>query len=253
MGGPERLKTTSSMEAILFSFLTFLSTLGGGLFAIKHRQQLHYITSFTAGVLLGVCFFDILPEAFRITASLRTGPTPMLVALVTGFLVFHILEKAILIHHSHEADYVEHKHPAVGVFGASGLSFHSFLDGVGIGVGFHVSARVGLLIAIAVIAHDFSDGLNTVALMLTHKNTTRKAVSLLLVDASTPMIGVGSAYLFHFPESWLVLYLGFFAGFLLYIGASDLLPEAHRTHSSWTMLGLTVLGAAFIFLVTRVV
>ncbi len=220
---------------------------------MKYRERLHYIASFTAGVLLGVCFFDILPEAFSISSSRSTGPTPMLVALVAGFLVFHILEKAILIHHSHEDEYAEHTHPAVGVFGAAGLAFHSFLDGVGIGVGFQVSASVGLFIAIAVIAHDFSDGLNTVALMFIHKNSRRKTLALLIIDASTPLAGVGSTFLFHIPESGLVLYLGFFAGFLLYIGASDLLPEAHRTHSSWTMIGLTVLGAAFIFLVTRVV
>jgi ZIP family zinc transporter len=241
------------LEAILFSVLSFFSTLAGGLFGIKQREQLHYIESFTAGVLLGVCFFDIVPEAFRITTSLAIGPTPMLVALVTGFIVFHILEKAILIHHSHEAEYADHKHPSVGLFGAFGLSFHSYLDGVGIGVGFHVSPAVGILIAIAVIAHDFSDGLNTVALMLAHKNTTRKTIFLLLLDAVTPVIGVASTYVFRFPESWLVLYLGFFAGFLLYIGASDLLPEAHSKHSSWSMLGLTVLGTVFIFLVTRAV
>lgn len=241
------------MEAILLSFITFLSTLAGGWFGIKHRERLHYIESFTVGVLLGVCFFDIVPEAFRITNSLGTGPTPMLVALVTGFLVFHVLEKAILIHHSHEAQYADHKHPSVGLFGAFGLAFHSFLDGIGIGVGFRVDPAVGLLIAIAVIAHDFSDGLNTVALMFTHKNTTRKTVSLLFVDASAPVIGVISTFIFQFPKSWLVLYLGFFAGFLLYIGASDLLPEAHSKHSSWPMLGLTALGVVFIFLVTRVV
>jgi ZIP family zinc transporter len=240
------------MEAILFSFLTFFSTLGGGWFGLQQRERLHYIASFTVGVLLGVCFFDILPEGFRIATSIGTEPTPMLVCLVTGFLVFHVLEKAILIHHSHEEQYADHKHPSVGLFGAFGLAFHSYLDGVGIGVGFHVSPRVGLSIAIAVIAHDFSDGLNTVTLMLTHKNTTRKTIALLLIDASTPVVGVLSTHLFHFPESWVVLYLGFFAGFLLYIGASDLLPEAHSKHSTWPMIGLTVLGATFIFLVTRV-
>jgi ZIP family zinc transporter len=241
------------MKAVLFSLLTFLSTLVGGLFGIRHRDRLHYIESFTVGVLLGVCFFDIVPEAFRITTSSATEPTAMLVALVSGFLVFHVLEKAILIHHSHEEQYADHKHPSVGLFGAFGLAFHSFLDGVGIGVGFHVGSRMGILIATAVIAHDFSDGLNTVALMLSHKNTTRKTFSLLLLDASTPVVGVASTYVFHFPETWLVLYLGFFAGFLLYIGASDLLPEAHSKNSSWPMLGLTVLGAIFIFLVKRIV
>lgn len=239
------------MEAVLFSIGTFLSTLGGGLFGIRNRDRLHYIMSFTAGVLLGVCFFDILPEGFRIVSENGLEPTPMFIALVFGFLLFHMLEKTILIHHSHENEYAEHKHPSVGLAGAVGLAVHSFLDGVGIGLGFHVSTHVGVLIAIAVIAHDFSDGLNTVTLMLTHKNTTKKALGLLFVDAVAPVLGVASTYLFSIPESYLLLYLGFFAGFLLYIGASDLLPEAHSQHSSWRLIILTVLGAAFIFIVTR--
>lgn len=239
------------MEAILFSFLTFLSTTLGGLFGIRHKEQLHYIMSFTAGVLIGVCFFDILPEAFDLTTQHHFQITALFIALVTGFLLFHILEKMIAFHHAHETEYADHKHPNIGLFGASGLSFHSFLDGVGIGLGFHVSTSVGILIAIAVIAHDFSDGLNTVTIMLSNKNTVKKSLQLLFVDAITPILGVLSTYLFTIPDFMLLLYLGFFAGFLLYIGASDLLPEAHSKHSSWGMLGLTVLGVVFIFIVTR--
>ncbi|HSX40409.1 MAG TPA: ZIP family metal transporter [Candidatus Saccharimonadales bacterium] len=239
------------MTPILLSFATFISTFAGGLFAIKHRRDLHYIMSFTAGVLIAVCFFDILPEAFTITGEHNIPLTFLSVSVVVGFLLFHILEKTILIHHAHEEEYTEHKHPQIGLVGALGLSFHSFLDGVGIGLGFHVSPHVGFLVAIAVIAHDFSDGLNTVTLMLTHKNTQNKAKRLLFLDAVTPIAGVLSTYAFSIPQNVLVLYLGFFAGFLLYIGASDLLPEAHSKHSSFKMIGLTLLGVIFIFLVTR--
>ncbi len=239
------------MEAILFSFLTFVSTALGGLFAIKNREKLHFIMSFTAGVLLAVCFFDILPEAFKIVTENNLDVTGLTVATVVGFIAFHVLEKTILIHSSHEEEYAIHKHPIVGLVGAAGLSFHSFLDGVGIGLGFQVSPHVGLIIAIAVIAHDFSDGLNTVTLMLTHKNTKEKAIKLLIVDAIAPILGVLSTFLFEIPENILVIYLGFFAGFLLYIGASDLLPEAHSKHSSFTMIAMTILGALFIFVVTR--
>lgn len=241
------------MEAILLSLFTFLSTLSGGFFGIRNRDKLHFIMSFTAGVLVAVCFFDILPEAFSIATEHHFDITYLFIALVSGFLIFHILEKTISLHHSHEGEYADHKHPTVGLFGASGLSFHSFLDGVGIGLGFHVSSQVGLLIAIAVIAHDFSDGLNTVTLMLTNKNSVKKAIALLLVDALTPVLGVLSTFLFRIPEFVLLLYLGFFAGFLLYLGASDLLPEAHSQHSSYKMIGLTVLGVLFIFIVTRFV
>lgn len=239
------------MEVILLSFVAFLSTLVGGFFAVKNRNRLHYIMSFTAGVLLAVCFFEIIPELFTLTAEKNLDITYGLIALVVGFLLIHTLEKFALIHSHHEEEYETHKHPTVGVISASGLSFHSFLDGVGIGLGFHISPHVGLLIAMAVIAHDFSDGLNTVTLMLTHKNTIRKSLVLLIVDASAPILGALSTFLFVIPVSILQLYLGFFAGFLLYIGASDLLPEAHSKHSSLSMIGLTILGVLFIFIVTR--
>lgn len=241
------------MEAIILSLFTFLSTLLGGLFGLKNRNKLHYIMSFTAGVLLAVSFFDILPEAFTIIIKHHLSFTTLSIAVVTGFLVFHVLEKSVLIHHNHEEEYAEHTHPTVGLVGALGLSFHSFLDGLGIGLGFHVNPQVGLLVAFAVIAHDFSDGLNTVSLMLNHKNTTKKAFTLLLIDAFAPIVGVISTFFFTIPEQYLVLYLGFFAGFLLYIGASDLLPEAHSEHSSYGMVGLTILGVLFIFIVTRFV
>lgn len=239
------------MEAIILSFFTFVSTAAGGIFGVRNRTRLHYIMSFTAGVLLGVCFFDIFPESVRLIQEQHLDITPFSIMIVLGFLIFHILEKSVAIHHAHEDEYIDHKHPTVGLVGAFGLSFHSLLDGVGIGLGFQVSPHVGLLIAIAVIAHDFSDGLNTVTIMLNHKNRTGKAYILLMLDAIAPVLGVLSTFLFKIPQDLLVMYLGFFMGFLLYMGASDLLPEAHSKHSSYRMIGLTILGAFFIFLVTR--
>jgi zinc transporter ZupT len=249
----DKLEQYKNMEAVLLSFVSFLSTLFGGLFALRNKDRLHLIMSLTAGVLLGVVFFDIMPEIFELTRQFNLDVTPALLTLVGGFLVIHVLEKLAILHSHHEEEYAkhDHKHPTAGLISAGGLTLHSFLDGVGIGLGFHVNPHVGFLVAIAVIAHDFSDGLNTVTLMLTHKNTVRKAVMLLLFDALAPILGALSTLLFVIPNSVLLLYLGFFAGFLLYISASDLLPEAHSKHSSWGMLGLTILGAAFIFVVTR--
>ncbi len=239
------------MSPFLFSFLAFISTFLGGLFGIRYRERLHLIISFTAGVLLAVCFFDIVPEMFAIATEHHSDITTGLIAVVVGFLAIHILEKAAVIHGSHEESYKEHRHPLVGYIGASGLSFHSFLDGIGIGLGFHVSSHIGTLIAIAVIAHDFSDGLNTVGYMLLNRNSIKKALMLLVVDAVMPILGVLATYAFTIPDNILMVYLGFFAGFLLYIGASDLLPEAHSKKSSWNLLALTVLGALFIFIVSR--
>jgi len=242
------------MTAILLSLATFFSTLGGGLFALKFRDRLHFILSFTAGLLMGVVSFDILPEIFGLGHERGIDATGSMIALVVGFLLFHSLEKFVLVHHGHEGDYAAHHHPQVGMLSALALIGHSFMDGVGIGLGFQVSEAVGIAVAIAVIAHDFCDGLNTVSLMLVHRNTARRSLAMLVLDALAPVAGAATTLLFHVPPFFLMLYLGFFAGFLLYIAASDILPEAHSRARSGTaagLIGITCLGAVFIFVVVH--
>lgn len=241
------------MLPIIVSFGTFLSTLLGGLTALKNKDQLHRLLGYTAGVLLGVVAFDLLPEIFKNLEQQHLGPTLAMSALVCGFLVFHVVEKSILIHHSQEHDYEVHHHPDVGLASALALSGHSFLDGVGIGLGFQASTSIGIAVAIAVIAHDFTDGLNTVNLMLVNRNRTSRAVALLVVDAVAPVVGAATTLLFRISPMALTAYLGFFAGFLLYIGASEILPEAHSKHSSYITIALTILGVIFMFAVTRFV
>jgi len=239
------------MQALLFSLAAFFSTYFGGLLAMKLKDRLRLIMGFVAGVILGVVFFDIFPEIIRQIKENNFGSTGVMLALLAGFLLFHILEKAILIHHAHETDYAEHIHPQVGMLSAIALIGHSFLDGFGIGLGFQINPTVGFLVAIAVISHDFTDGMNTVTLMLAHKNSLGKARVFLFFDALAPILGVFATLFFKIPFYFLVLYLGFFAGFLLYIGASDILPQAHSKKSSYALISLTILGVLFIFAVTR--
>jgi len=241
------------MQAIIFSLITFFSTWLGGAFALKFKGRLNFIMAFTAGVLLGVVSFDIFPEIIEQIKINDFASAPVMAALVAGFLIFHILEKTILIHQAHESDYAWHKHPRVGALSALALAGHSFMDGVGIGLGFQAGPATGLLMALAVIAHDFTDGMNTVAFMLNHKNTEKRAKKFLLLDALAPVLGAAATLFFQVSAYWLTLYLGFFAGFLLYIGASDILPEAHSQKSSYQLIGLTVLGAVFIFVISRLV
>ncbi|MBI3380005.1 ZIP family metal transporter [Candidatus Gottesmanbacteria bacterium] len=243
----------NQIEPIILSLLTFVSTFCGGLFSLKYKNKLHLILGFTSGVILGVVAFDIFPEIINIVNNTHTNPTQPMIALVIGFLVFHVMEKLLLIHHGHEKQYTPHKHPSVGQLSALALSAHSFLDGVGIGLGFQVSAHVGILVALAVLAHDFSDGLNTVSLVILNKNTDKTALFFLLLDALTPILGTISTLIFKIPDDALLIYLGFFAGFLLYIGASDILPEAHSKHSSMKTIILTLLGVLLIYLITRIV
>jgi zinc transporter ZupT len=243
-----------AMLVIILSLTTFVSTALGGLFALKNKDRLHRILGFTAGVLLGVVAFELLPEIINLIQSTKTDSIVPMVALVTGFLAFHIVEKLTIIHSAHEDEYgTDHKHPTVGIVSALALSAHSFFDGIGIGLAFQVNAGVGVAVAIAVIAHDFTDGLNTVTLMLVNKNNIKRSIALLLLDATTPLLGAASTLLFRLSDKDLLVYLGFFAGFLLYIGASDILPEAHAKHPSRLTLALTVLGVLFIFVISRLV
>lgn len=218
------------MAPVVLSFATFLSTLCGGLIGLKNNDRMHRFLCFTAGVLLGVVAFDLLPEIFEILRVQNLDSTGVMIALVCGFLVFHIVEKSILIHHTNEEEYEVHHHPHVGVASALALIGHSFLDGVGIGLGFQASNSIGIAVAIAVIAHDFTDGLNTVNLLLINKNKGKSVFVFLILDALAPVLGALSTLLIDVSDTALVLYLGFFAGFLLYIGASEILPEAHSKH-----------------------
>ncbi|MGB9378919.1 MAG: ZIP family metal transporter, partial [Mycobacteriales bacterium] len=139
--------------------------------------------------------------------------------------------------------------PVIGLASAGALATHSLLDGVAIGLAFQANSAVGITVAIAVIGHDFSDGLNTVGIMTAHRNTRRKAVIMLVIDALAPAVGAASTLFFSLPEAALGLYLGFFAGFLLYLATADILPEAHSRHPSRLTFFCTLGGVGLMWAV----
>jgi len=239
------------MIKLIFVGLTFVSTLLGGLFAIKFRNKLTLIMGFVAGVILGVACFDILPDIINLIRTYNFSTTEAMIALMVGFILFHILEKVFAMHHSHESDYPDHKHPQVGILSAVALILHSVMDGIGIGVGFKLSESIGILVSLAVISHDFTDGMNTVTLLLINHNSVKKARIFLLLDAIAPIIGVLLTIFFVLSNYLLFLYMSFFAGFLIYISASDILPEAHKNKNSVLLISLTLTGIIFIFIITN--
>lgn len=216
---------------ILISFLAFIFTLLGGLFALKFKDKLHLILGFSAGAIIGVAFFDLLPEALALSGEdFQLITTTTFVAL--GFVLYMILDRLILLH-SHEER---------TMLGAGSLSVHSFLDGVAIGIAFQVSSAVGAVVTAAVLVHDFSDGVNTVNMVLRNGGERKSAMKWLVLDAVAPILGVVSTLFFTLSESTLGIILAIFTGFFLYIGASDLLPESHHNHPAiWTTF-LTILG-----------
>jgi ZIP family zinc transporter len=168
----------------MFACLTLISTGLGGLAAIRLRDRLHLLLGFSSGAVLGVALFDILPEIFAMDGGASYMPV---VAL--GFLAFFGLERYTAMHRAREHAHAMAAHEQeLGSWNAGGLALHSFLDGVAIGVGFQASFGVGLLIAMGVIAHDLSDGLNTVTVVLAHGNPLRRAVYWLGIDMLTPAV-----------------------------------------------------------------
>ena len=230
------------MLVILISLVTLVSTALGGLFALRFQDKLHLVLGFSAGALLGVAFFDLLPETLRLSAD-RPVETVML-TVVAGFILYMILDRFSMIH-AHD----ELRGPNLrGTFGATGLCVHSVLDGVAIGLAFQVSTAVGAIIATAVLVHDFSDGINTVSLILKNKGESRAAYRWLAADAIAPMIGATSTLFFRLPESAIGMVLALFTGFFLYLGACDLLPESYHDHPHTLTTAMTILGMATLFL-----
>lgn len=239
------------MIIFLLTVTAALSALAGGLTAVRSRENLQIAMALTSGLILGLVAFDLLPEIFATVGSQAFNPTWPMVALVAGFLFFHVVEKLILVHQGSEGEYGSHHHPYLGVVRAAALAGHSFIDGLSIGVGFQVSDSVGYAVALAVIGHRFADGFDTTNFMLLHKNSLSRINKMLALVVIMPIIGGLISLVVSFSEAALAVYLGFFAGILMYIAAGNILPQAHTKGASHGSVALTILGASFMFVVTR--
>ena len=224
---------------------------------MRLKDKLHLVLGFSAGAVVAVALFDLLPEALEMGSS--HSASTLLSWLMLSFMVYLVLDRVKLLHrdapngvHPHPNGIHPHKDASDGVhahreqqamLGAGSFSAHSFLDGVAIGVAFQASAAVGGIVTMAVLTHDFSDGINTVNVVLKNGGTRRLAMRWL---------GVASTLFFTVPRDAMGVALAIFAGFFLYIGASDLIPESHHAHPKFFTTFMTLLGAGVIYLSVRI-
>ncbi|MCX6825228.1 MAG: ZIP family metal transporter [candidate division SR1 bacterium] len=235
---------------LILALITFASTLLGGLIIFKFRKNLHYFFAFAAGSLIAVSLLDLLPESIELSKQINFPIRNLMIIVVCAFFLYSLLERFFATHeleHSHD----EHGH-VMGPIGAGSLILHSFFDGVAIGAAFHVSFAIGLIVAFAVIAHDFTDGINTVIIMLKNKHTKKTALTFLLLDALAPVVGIIATSAIFVPQKALAIILAIFVGEFLYIGASTLLPETKK-HPSKGMLIAMALGIGLIIVVTSLI
>lgn len=226
----------------IIALATALSTYLGGQFALRFKDRLHLVVGFSAGAVIGLGFFHLLPEALEMNGNGQL--VAMLVAL--GFFAY-LLADRLFDFHAHGEEGSSSGHSALG---AGSLVLHSFLDGLAIGFGFQISALAGLAIALAVLVHDFADGVNTVSMVLRHGGSNARARLWLLADALAPLAGVLVGMLLSVPAVTLGLIVAVFCGFFLYIGIADLLHESHHAHPGFWTTTMTLLGALILFLVS---
>jgi ZIP family zinc transporter len=251
------------------AILPFFSTLAGGFAALRLRHRLHAFMALAAGVVVATAVADLLPEAFELA-----GPDGVLgigVAAVVGFVGFSLVEAFLHqssfehageIHDDASADH-DLQEPAetvpaigrpsrlLGILPPVSLIIHSTLDGLAIGLAFQAGASIGVIVLVAVLAHDFADGMNVVTLALDAARGERLAIVLLVIDAIAPVAGAAVSTLVVISPGTLGLLLATFAGVFIAVGAGHLLPESqHRNpRSGPALVGLSGVGAAVVLVV----
>lgn len=235
--------------AMLSAAVTFGSTMGGGYVALRWPKRTEILMALAGGIVLGAALFDLLPEAVDRARELGMSARVPIGAVLVGYMTFHAVER--YLHpdgHSHEGHGHEGPDPT-GIAGATAFIVHSFFDGLAIGLGFQVDSAVGLLVAAAVIGHDFSDGLNTVSILVAHRHPVTRSRKFLLADALAPLFGAAFALSLPVPDDVLPVALGFFCGFFIYAATAELLPRSRDLPTSQA-LPATLAGALALFLVS---
>jgi zinc transporter ZupT len=232
--------------AIPLAGLTVVSTLAGGALALRLHRELRTAIALSGGIVVAVALFDLIPEAFE-----AIGDEHRVTTLVgAGFVLFFVAHRYLVLHHRDDPDEAR-AHPQVGAMSAGALAFHTFTDGLGIGLAFGLDTRTGLLVLLAVVSHDFADGVNAVTFILRQGGSRGVALRWLTLVAVAPLFGAATGAAIDVSEHTLGHLLALYAGVFLYIGASDLLPEAHSHESSRLRVAVTLAGFAAIFALTQ--
>ena len=240
------------MLVIALAATTVLATFSGGMLALRAKDRFHLVLGLSAGLLLGLVGFDLLPEIFEMNTDNLIGVRTISVALIAGFLSLHFIEQFAGSHEPAESDYGhEHTHAVeiAGTVGAIAMAGHIFLDGVALALAFKVSNALGYAVFIAMLVHAFSDGLNTVALLVKTGQWRSRGKYLLAVDALARIGGAAIGSALTISDSNLAIYLAVFSGIVIYLATSHILPEAHSKHPSKVTMLATLAGVVIMWAV----
>ena len=236
-----------------------LSVTAAALFALNARtSHVPVLISYAVGALLGAVFLDILPHAFEMSGSAeRTAAT-----ILGGILLFFILEKLVLWRHCHEdqceahdapapAHNHNHDHGRSGMMLMVGDTFHNFVDGILIAAAFLADVKLGLVTAIAIVAHEIPQEVGDF-LVLLHSGYSKRAALLFNAFSSLAMLvgGVLAYFALQTVQNAIPTLLALAAASMLYVAVADLIPGLHRRpeiHASLQQVGLICAGIATIW------
>lgn len=225
-----------------FGVAASVATFAGGGLALRFAHRMTLILGLAAGVVLGVAFFDLIPEALEMAAGVY-APRIMLGYVALGFAAYMLLDRALGSTGRVETRWRAHLGPA-------SLTLHSLLDGIGIGLAFQIAPEIGWVVALAVLTHDVADGINTVSLTLIG-STREVAVRWLIANGLAPLAGVVIGLILHVPPLLLAPLLAIFAGTFLFIGACELVPRSHARDPRLRVTLASVAGIALMLAVSH--
>jgi zinc and cadmium transporter len=243
-----------------------VATVAGGLLSVAAAAVLALtarsawipiLISYAVGTLLGAAFLELLPQAFGMADSLES----MAATVLAGLLLFFVLEKLVLWRHCHVEECeahdpplaAHHDHGRSGTMIMIGDTFHNFVDGVLIAAAFLASTDLGIVTAIAIIAHEVPQEVGDFLILL-HSGYRKSQAFLFNVLSSAAMIagGVAAYFALQSVEHWIPPLLGLAAASMLYVSVADLIPGLHKRpelHATLQQVVLIALGVATIWLV----
>ena len=234
-----------------------LSVACAALFALTARAAwVPMLVSYAIGALLGAAFLEMLPHAFEGGKSVRTVAATVL----AGIFMFFILEKLVLWRHCHVEDCEAHDHHAdANDHGRSGMlilvgdSFHNFVDGILIAAAFLENTELGIVTALAVIAHEIPQEVGDFLILLHSGYSRTRAFVLNLLSSLAMFAGALLAYYaLQALQGWVQSILALAAASMIYVAVADLIPGLHKRRELGATLSqsaLIALGVASIWLV----
>lgn len=213
-----------------------LSVLCASLLALNMGMQRYIgaMVSYAIGALLGAVFLDILPEAIKLTpdVGMLSG------TVLFGILLFFILEKLVLwrhCHHEHCEAHEPHQHDHGHDHGRSGLmimvgdTFHNFVDGVIIAAAFLTDVHLGMVTALAIIAHEIPQEVGDFAILLHSGYSRARALQVNLISSLASVLGgVLGYYMLQTMQGWIPSLLALAASSMIYVAVADLIPGLHK-------------------------